>query len=232
MNRTTLLVAAAVAVLTLSSAHAQTYPRHRHFPSQTVSHPAIQHSVVQRGVLHHGKGDCGCGPVATPGCTSCCPPIIPCLLNKLDRLVHCLLPSCRIGCGGGACGGGAKFGGCCNDGVVMDHGVIMESQKMQPQPAAEQTYYQRRGTLTPRYQPARSRTVPTPVRRTAAPRTTAKPVTPRTRVASTELKKIDEGKVQLQPAPGGNVRVASFNQQATAKAAAAKKSRVRNPLRD
>lgn len=237
MNRTMLLLAAMVMIAISAPLQAQTYPVHRRGQVRTVGHPAIQHGAIQHGAIQSSfKGaDCGCAPVAAQGCSTClpsCPPLIPCLLNKFDRLIKCLLPSCRVGCGGcGLCAG--KYNGCAGcagGGAIHGQGVIIDSNVIQqgaPQAAPKQTYYERRGTLQPRYQTSRTGVSrPTPVRRTAAPkpakRTTA---TRETRTASAELKKIDEQRVNLQPAPKSNVRVASFEQSP-------KKSRIRNPLRN
>lgn len=215
MNRSLILLAAIAAMTICGTANAQVYGQRYRVPTRTVGHPLYQKSVIQHSV----KGADCCAPVAAHGCSSCtpcCPPIIPCLLNKLDRLVHCLLPSCRLGCGG--CGYG-------HGGVIVDDVIIDEKQRATPD--STQSYYRRRGTLQPRYQQAtRNRVIPqpTPVRRTAAPQPAKRPTKkPRTRTASAPLKKIDSGRVNLQPATDSKVRVASFQQNA--------KRRIPNPLR-
>ena len=244
MSRTLLLLAAAALLMASSPSllQAQTHSHpHGRTPARTVGHPVIQHGAIQSSF----KGDCGCGAVPAPSCGTCnpcCPPIIPCILNKFDRLLHCLLPSCRVGCGGCGLCGGAKFNGCCDaPGMVMDHGVIIDQKvapQAAPQAAPKQTYYQRRGSLQPRYQASRAATPirPTPVRRTATPKPTRQtPPTTRTRTASTEVKEterraVEQPRVESQPAPRANVRVASFRQaQATEKP---ESNRIRNPLRD
>jgi hypothetical protein len=225
MNYRVLVLVVLVAAGVPSLASAQ--QRHR-IPAKTVGHP----------LLHHGAGygtSCGCGTATYPaahGCNSCrpgCPPIIPAILNGVDRLVRCLLPCHRIGCGG--CGSCMRYNGCCGNGggVVYDQGVIIEP-KAAPAAAApaKQTYYNRRGQVTPRYQQTRSHFAP-PARRISVPRPAAKPAAKsasRTRTVSRELKPVDSNLVQLQPAPKSRVRTVVYEQSAKSK------SSIRNPLRD
>ncbi len=231
MNYKVLLVVVLVAAAVPSLAFAQ--QRHR-IPAQTVGHP----------LLHHGAGPgCGCEAapyVAAHGCSSCrpcCLPIIPAILHGVDRLVHCLLPCRRLGCGG--CGSCRGFNGCCGDGggVMIEHGMMLEPQAVPSgaSPAgaapATQTYYNRHGLVTPRYQQTRSRVAP-PTRRISAPRpaarpaprSAARPTAPRTRIVSRQLQPVDADLVKLQPAPSSRVRTVVYEHREA--------SGIPNPLRD
>ncbi len=208
--------------------------QHRRVPARTVGHPHVQHTVLQKGGV--ATAGCGCGvsmpaPRSCGGCNTrkaCCPPVIPAILNGLDRLVHCLLPCQRLGCGGCSSCSGRTYSGCNSCGGDVIHGEVIQNEIIvEPKaaaPAQNGAYYNRQGTVVPRYQNARTRMVPrpAPTRRTSVRKPTPKPA-PRTRTASTTLKPVDARMVQLKPAPS-KVRTVSY--EAPAKRA------PRNPLRD
>lgn len=234
MKSRTMLLVAALAIATPAMAFGQ--HRHRKVTAQTVGHPALQHSVVQHGPIQKGGG-CGCdAPVSHGCCRPCCPPIIPAILNHFDRTLKCLFPCHRYKCGGcKGCGyGGMKYDGCCNGavgpGVPVPHAVPFPAAAPQTtplratplKPTQAGSYYDRRGAVTPRYQPTRSRVQrrPVPARTTSTP--AAKPAPART--TSTDLKRVDADLVRLQKISKRSVRTVGYD--------APHESRVRNPLRD